>query len=72
MISKLIDFFKKEARHVYVKKLEQKLAELEYDISLLLPIHQKNDILWIELQEKQKLHSQLEFRLRSKKQEWHI
>ena len=72
MINKILDFFRKEARHVYIKKLEQKLAELEYDISLLVPIHQKNDIFWIQLQEKQKLHSQLEFRLRSKKQEWNI
>ena len=72
MINRILDFLRKEARHVYVKKLEQKLAELEYDIGLLLPVHQKNDIFWIQLQEKQKLYSQLEFRLRSKKQEWHL
>ena len=72
MINKILDFFRKEARHVYLKKLEQKLAELEYDISLLLPIHQKNDILWIQLQEKLKLQSQLEFRLQAKKQEWNL
>ena len=72
MLDKIINFLRKEARHVYVKKLEQKLAELEYDISLLVPIHQKNDIFWIQLQEKQKLHSQLEFRLIAKKQEWHL
>ena len=72
MINRILDFFRKEARHVYLKKLEQKLAELEYDISLLLPVQQKNDVFWIQLQEKQKLHSQLEFRLRSKKQEWNL
>ena len=72
MMNKIINFFRKEARHVYLKKLEQKLAELEYDISLLLPVQQKNDVFWIQLQEKQKLHSQLEFRLRSKKQEWNL
>ena len=69
-LSRILDFFRDEYRHIIIKKMEQSKAELEYDISRLEPIMQKNDVFWIEWTEKKYLLARLESKLNSVKERW--
>ena len=70
MMNKIKKFITSELRHCYVKWLEQKKAELEYDIKSLEKIQSRNDIFWIQLNDKQKLHCKIEYKLNHLKEDW--
>lgn len=70
MITKLISFVKKELKHVYLKKLEQLKAELEYDISLLEPIKDKGGMWFTQWNEKTLKLDQVNDLIKAKKQEY--
>ena len=72
MITKLITFIKKELKYVYLKKLEQLKAELEYDISLLEPIKDKGGMWFTQWNEKKLKLDQVNDIIKSKKEEYDL
>lgn len=72
MINIIKKFIRDELRYCYIKWLEQKKSELEYDIKSLEKVQDRNDVFWIELNDKQKLHCKIEYKLMIKKEEWNI
>ena len=72
MIKRIASFFKDELKHVYVRKLEQKKAELEYDIDQLEKLSDLPDVFFIKLQDLKKSHARIEHQLMSKKEAWKI
>lgn len=72
MINKIVKFLGEELRHVYVRKLEQKKMELEYEIKKLEDIPKLPDMFFMKLQDLKKSHARIEYQLMSKKEAWKI
>ena len=73
MISKIVKFLGDELKHVYVRKLEQKKMELEYEIKKCEKLSKTfPDMFFDSLQNLKKSHSRIEYQLFTRKEAWKI
>ena len=72
MMQKIISFVKKELKYVYLKKLEQLEAELEYEITLSEPLKHKGGMWFTKWNEQTLKLDRVKADIRSKKEAWNL